>query len=159
MPQRSKNSQTLCGEPIGSLAKLSYTCYKEKYKCERVHAKARITLPTGERTNPREPGDGNGARRGQFGQEEIDTIKNDSTWTVSLYPNPSIGEFYIVSNIKNDRLYISIADLSGRLIMSKFILTSEYSGFFDLELDNGVYFISFRNINNDVVVKKIHIAK
>jgi|GEM_PF-5262094 hypothetical protein len=49
--------------------------------------------------------------------------------------------------------------LTGRIIQSKSILTTDNIVTFYLEIDNGVYFIAIRNPDNEVVVKKIHIAK
>ena len=88
---------------------------------------------------------------------------NENVWSnsISLYPNPSNGEFKIEfkSKDKSDAL-LEIVDVTGSLVYTQNLqLTSGMSNF-KLDISNGVYFVHITNTrNHETFVKKMVIQK
>jgi hypothetical protein len=88
-----------------------------------------------------------------------DIVKTENNWDVSLFPNPAENKLMFHSNTENDVLSIIINDLSGRNLLDQEIKLSQFFGTLDLDLVNGVYLVNIYNKNNELLIKKLLIAK
>jgi hypothetical protein len=74
---------------------------------------------------------------------------------LSIYPNPSNGNFQIESNIANQFNWINIYDTKGINVYSgRFVQSIDMSG-----IDAGLYFVNFIANNGQIITKKITIIK
>jgi len=64
-----------------------------------------------------------------------------------------------VSKIERESLKISIKDLTGRNILNQTLKTISFIANLDLDLINGAYLITIKNMKNETVTKKLLIAK
>jgi len=64
-----------------------------------------------------------------------------------------------VSKIESESLKISIKDLTGRNILNQTLKTISFIANLDLDLINGAYLITIKNMKNETVTKKLLIAK
>ena len=76
-----------------------------------------------------------------------------------VFPNPAKDKLYIRSKISNANLRITISDMIGRVFISKNIVINEYDGFLNLDLPNGIYFVSLYDGQKISQTRKIIIAK
>ncbi len=97
-----------------------------------------------------------GARKANI-KQVLTTSEN--SWDVDLFPNPATDQLTIVSKNESEILLVSIKDLSGRVIETQRLKTSNFFVKLDMSLMNGVYLISVTNANNEKVIKKLIIAK
>lgn len=75
---------------------------------------------------------------------------------LSIYPNPSSGEFYISSPDLENEIEINIIDLTGKLLYSEMIKSRDH--LIELtHLDQGIYLIKFLTesgiINRKIIIK------
>jgi hypothetical protein len=63
-------------------------------------------------------------------------------WGVDLFPNPATSELNIVSKTDSEVLTIVIRDVTGKLLLSKNLITTSFSAKLDLNLINGLYLVS-----------------
>ena len=84
---------------------------------------------------------------------------NKAARDVEMYPNPAQNQLYIVSKTKSEFLHVIVRDLTGRLILNHELKTEGFIGRLDLNLINGAYFITIKNSLNELVTKKLLIAK
>jgi hypothetical protein len=74
--------------------------------------------------------------------------------SVKVYPNPTTGKIYLAGiDAENVRVY----SLTGSLVYENNTVTNDVIDLSDLE--NGIYFISIKDENNQVVTKKISLMK
>ena len=64
-----------------------------------------------------------------------------------------------MSKIESESLKISIKDLTGRNILNQTLKTISFIANLDLDLINGAYLITIKNMKNETVTKKLLIAK
>ena len=87
------------------------------------------------------------------------TIAAAKLWDVEIYPNPTSHQLNITCKTENEILAITITDLTGRVMLETHVKTNGFIANLDLELPNGAFFITIENTNNDLVTKKLLIAK
>lgn len=80
-------------------------------------------------------------------------------WDCTLFPNPANNFVTLVSRIAGDNLSIIICDVNGRELFNRNIQTINYTANLDLNLNNGIYFITIINSRNERIIKKLVIAK
>jgi hypothetical protein len=80
-------------------------------------------------------------------------------WDVGLFPNPTTGKISIVSKTENENLNIQIRDLLGREVFVSLLNSNGLLAELDLKLIDGAYFISIRNQRNEIITKKLLVAK
>jgi len=85
--------------------------------------------------------------------------QNQIAWDVNLFPNPTSGELNVLSKNEGEQLQLTIRDVSGKIIDKRNLVISGFIGKLDLDLANGIYFISISNQNNDNIAKKLVITK
>ena len=80
-------------------------------------------------------------------------------WDVELFPNPATNQVTLVSKNEKEMLTIEIRDLSNRVVLKKLLETNDFIANLDLNLINGVYFITISNTNHEKITKKLLIEK
>lgn len=85
-----------------------------------------------------------------------ETIKNN--WSVELFPNPTNGNFTLVSKTENEALMVTITDITGKLIYNNTVNTSNFIINLDVNAKAGVYLISIKNSANECITKKLVIV-
>jgi hypothetical protein len=78
---------------------------------------------------------------------------------IELFPNPAQNFVTLFSNKLNERLSVEIIDVGGKVTQKSSVTTIEHLGYIDLELENGIYFVTITNSTNDKVIKKLIISK
>ena len=68
-------------------------------------------------------------------------------------------KLYIRSKISSANLNITISDIIGRVFISKTIVINDYTGLLNLDLPNGIYFVSLNDGQKISQTRKIIIAK
>lgn len=76
-----------------------------------------------------------------------------------IYPNPANDYFSIISNVRSEKLELKITDVSGKLLVKKSIITSNYSAELPVDLINGIYFVNLINEQGQRTTKKLVISK
>jgi hypothetical protein len=76
-----------------------------------------------------------------------------------LYPNPVNDKIFISSKISNSNLNITITDILGRVFVTKIIVINTFKWMLNLDLPNGIYFLSLYEDQKKLQTKKIIIAK
>ncbi len=102
--------------------------------------------------------EGMGARSA-VAPEKNHAQKVEQVWDVELFPNPAQNQLNIVNEKENELLKISIKDLSGRILLNKYLKTNGFIANLGIDLINGAYFITISNSNNETITKKLLIAK
>ncbi|MDP3557091.1 MAG: T9SS type A sorting domain-containing protein [Bacteroidota bacterium] len=64
-----------------------------------------------------------------------------------------------MSRTESENLSVSITDISGKIVYSSHLVTSNFIGKLDFNLINGLYLITINNNNNESITKKLVIAK
>jgi hypothetical protein len=85
-----------------------------------------------------------------------ETLKN--SWSVDLFPNPTRGNFTLVSKLESEALNLTITDLAGKLIYSNTVNTSNFIANLELNAKQGVYLIIIKNSTHESITKKLVIA-
>lgn len=88
---------------------------------------------------------------------EQDNIKTN--WAVDIFPNPASSDITIVSKTEAENLSVTIKDVTGKLVYTTSLQTSNFISKLDLNLLNGVYLITINNNTNESITKKLVIAK
>ncbi len=87
-------------------------------------------------------------------------IKSDNSIdnTIFIYPNPTSGKIYF-KNIypENSRMDVKIFSIDGVLLMSKITSVEKESSIDVSDLASGIYFVQFKNNNNEFVSRKISV--
>ncbi|MBA2612574.1 MAG: T9SS type A sorting domain-containing protein [Bacteroidetes bacterium] len=99
-----------------------------------------------------------GSRFNSIGNNE-NSGSTKNNWTVDLFPNPASNEFNIVSNAESENLTVIIRDVAGKILYNQRLRTSNFISKLDLNLINGIYFVTINNTNNESTTKKLVIAK
>ncbi|MDP1802993.1 MAG: T9SS type A sorting domain-containing protein [Bacteroidota bacterium] len=85
-----------------------------------------------------------------------ETIKNN--WNVELFPNPTKGNFTLVSKEESEVLTVTIMDIAGKLIYKNTVNTSNFIANLELNTKAGVYLITIKNNTNESITKKLVIT-
>lgn len=93
------------------------------------------------------------------GKSASGSLVSTYTWDVNLYPNPSTGALNIICTNNNDNVNVSIQDVNGKTVLNYHLIIKDFIGKLDLDLANGVYFISISNLQNETITKKLVITK
>ena len=80
-------------------------------------------------------------------------------WDVDIFPNPASNQLSLVSKTETEILNISIKDLSNRIVHQETLKTIGFIANLDLSLVNGAYLITISNQKNEIVTKKLLVAK
>ncbi|MBL7911727.1 MAG: T9SS type A sorting domain-containing protein [Bacteroidia bacterium] len=89
----------------------------------------------------------------------INKINVENDWTIELYPNPANTFVNIVSNKEKDQLKVVVADVNGKILFVKQVITSNFICNLELDLLPGAYFVTITNDKNNSTNKKLIIAK
>lgn len=77
--------------------------------------------------------------------------------SIQLYPNPTDGNFTLVSNETMKK--ITLLDITGRIILSRNISGKEFISNISSELSNGIYHLMIEKENGSVEIEKLIIRK
>jgi hypothetical protein len=80
-------------------------------------------------------------------------IDEDGSLGVSIYPNPSQGEFYISTVITN--MSISVFSIDGKMIINHLILTESNQLVNLRDIEKGIYFVEISNQNTKETMRLI----
>ncbi len=83
----------------------------------------------------------------------------DKQWDIDLFPNPAKNKVVFTTNIQIDKAQLIVQDLQGRVVLNSELFLNSGTSTIDLDLTNGVYFITFTKENNEQITKKLFIAK
>lgn len=84
-----------------------------------------------------------------------DKSEQASNWKINLYHNPAADRLIIQSNTEDERLNITIFDLSGRTLLMKDLKLKGFIANLDLNLTNGAYLLSITNSQDEMLIKKL----
>ncbi len=88
---------------------------------------------------------------------ELNDLSNISN--IEIFPNPANSRLYITTVGNSENLEITFKDLTNRTIATRKIKTLNNQGVLDIELINGIYFVTIINDANEKFIKKVLIAK
>jgi hypothetical protein len=88
---------------------------------------------------------------------ELNNLTNISN--IEIFPNPANSRLYITTVGNSENLEITFKDLTNRTIATRKIKTLNNLGVLDIELINGIYFVTIINDANEKFIKKVLIAK
>lgn len=91
--------------------------------------------------------------------KETQQIKKRSKVDYKVFPNPAKDEVSIVSKTESEQLKIEIRNVNNRILKSLSVKTSGFIVNLDLDLLNGVCFVSIKATNNEADIKKLVISK
>lgn len=102
-----------------------------------------------------------GSAGGRPGKETTQSTlqKNETNWEVGIFPNPASNAITLISKAESEALKIEIRDVNSRLVLQKELKTSRFLANLELELINGVYFVTIKSAENETNHKKLLIAK
>ncbi len=83
----------------------------------------------------------------------------DKQWDIDLFPNPAKNKIVFTTNIQIDKAQLIVHDLQGRVVLNFELFLNSGESTIDLDLTNGVYFITFTKENNEQITKKLFITK
>jgi len=84
---------------------------------------------------------------------------NLNDWPVEIYPNPAKDQVILKSTREQENLTVRIYDLTGRLVFLQQLKTQQFIGAVDLDLTSGAYMLTISNGKDQVLTKKLLIAK
>ena len=76
-----------------------------------------------------------------------------------LFPNPAQDEVNVGSTNNSEKLLMRICDVNGKLLMEKSLTIENFNSNVKIDLQNGIYFVSLVNQNNESFVRKLVISK
>lgn len=76
-----------------------------------------------------------------------------------LFPNPAQDKVTVVSSANNQKLIVKITDVNGKLIQANYYYTENYQFNVQLDLLNGIYFVTLEDQSGQKTVKKLIIVK
>ncbi len=137
------NLAKLCPGTDGSIVYQARALYNLIYKTVKVYKEDCNSIIS------------NGSRlKGNISDKEA--LKNN--WNVELFPNPTKGNFTLVSKAESEVLTVTITDIAGKLIYSNTVNTSNFIVNLDVNAKAGVYLINIKNSTNESITKKLVIA-
>ncbi len=77
-----------------------------------------------------------------------DGIENHTNTMISVYPNPSNGQFNV--NVQNEMYEMQIIDATGRIIR-----TEQVSGLVNVSLESGMYWLRFTKDNTQPIYQRV----
>ncbi len=84
---------------------------------------------------------------------------NTDNWQIDLFPNPAGSTVSFKSIAAKEEITVRIFDMTGREVLSKQLKTESFVAVLDLDLSNGAYLVKINNAQNQVLIKKLLIAK
>lgn len=95
------------------------------------------------------------------GSQQENVAKNGPAMTLEykLYPNPANNFVTLVGGKESERLNIKVNDVSGKLLFEKDVITQGAKNTIDLDLKNGIYFVTITNASKETNIKKLVISK
>lgn len=88
---------------------------------------------------------------------ENETLEN--RWNVELFPNPTDGNFTLVSKSESEKLDVMITDITGKIIYKNTINTINFIINLELDASKGIYLITITNSKNESVSKKLLVTE
>jgi hypothetical protein len=76
-----------------------------------------------------------------------------------LFPNPATDQLNITTKNECELVDARIVDLTGRTLFHQTVKSTEFIAKLNIELMNGAYFITLTNSVNEVLTRKLLIAK
>jgi hypothetical protein len=81
-------------------------------------------------------------------------VLTDTTYDITVYPNPTTMNFYVLLSNYNDGISINVYDITRRLVFNSQI--TQYMNFFSLQyISNGVYMYEIINTNKIIKSGKL----
>ncbi len=99
------------------------------------------------------------ANNARFTTTKTNEYAITNSWSVDLFPNPTVSEVNIVSKTEKENLNIIITDISGKVLVVKNLTTTNFITTLDLSLNNGIYLVTITNTKNEKTTKKLVITK
>ena len=90
---------------------------------------------------------------------ESKNIKRQSGADYQLFPNPTATQVYIGGGTKGETVNIEITDVYGRKLSEQKIVLGSIGTMLNVDLNNGIYFVSVTKENKVSVVKKLIISR
>ncbi len=90
---------------------------------------------------------------------EINTLKENNPYSFNLFPNPCNGNFTLLKRTVFSNALIKIFSLQGDIVYAASLNDSKLNEVFETNLQAGVYFISIKSANGELVNQKLIIAK
>ena len=90
---------------------------------------------------------------------EINTLKENNPYSFNLFPNPCNGNFTLLKRTVSSNALIKIFSLQGDIVYAASLNDSKLNEVFETNLQAGVYFISIKSANGELVNQKLIIAK
>ena len=78
---------------------------------------------------------------------------------VRMYPNPANDKIEFETNGDDEILAVTILDVSGRKVLEKSVEIKEHRANLIMALNQGMYFIHIQSSSNEMLIKKMVIAK
>lgn len=87
-------------------------------------------------------------------ERESKTIRRLKPPAVKIYPNPATNQIWIKGYSEGETIIFSIRDVSGRLLFENEIVASLVFPL-QINLTNGIYFVTLIQSNGEKVIRKI----
>ena len=85
--------------------------------------------------------------------------RTENVLEVGLFPNPASNKLTIITKNEKETLNIEIRDVSGRIVLLKDSQTKNQRTDLELDLINGIYFVTLTDSENRINHEKLLIAK
>lgn len=92
-------------------------------------------------------------------KEDLELNNLSKISNIEIFPNPANSRLYITTVDNSENLEITFKDLTNRTIATRKIKTLNNQGVLDIELINGIYFVTIINDANEKIIKKVLIVK
>ncbi|MES2678495.1 MAG: T9SS type A sorting domain-containing protein [Bacteroidota bacterium] len=89
----------------------------------------------------------------------VGSISHGTVEGFNLYPNPTDGNINVTGSVKSEKLNVRVFDVSGKEICNKTVITTDFTGKFNFNAENGIYLVEITDANNAKIFKKIVVAK
>jgi hypothetical protein len=84
---------------------------------------------------------------------------NKNTWQVNLFPSPANNFVTLFSSLPEGDVHVEIFDAGGKSVYANSVRIANNQSKLQLDLQNGIYFVSISNTGNEKIVKKLIISK
>ncbi len=91
--------------------------------------------------------------------EQLSLKEENNQTNIKLFPNPATNKLIIFGGKANEVITIDIKEVSGRNVLQKTIQVKSKGYELDLNLINGIYFVTLIDSENKVLNEKLIIAK
>ena len=153
------NSKSLSSSDSASLFTLAHLCPGDNGECI-YQARALYNALYPGLGNYTDVCDETGSRLANIDSNiKSNKASNQELLDVEIFPNPATNQITITSNSGFEVSKITIKDVSGRTVLTQNIKSNGFIANLDLNLINGIYFVTLYNSSNDKVSKKLVIAR